>query len=745
MPFDFVKFAFSAGELSPELHGRGDLEGFRAGFREGSNVVVDWRGGVRDRPGTRMAEPLFIDKSISEQVRLSTFSFNTDPEDNYLLVWRENSLMIVQEGGYLAKSTPREDGNAMSFAIGTIVLVHGADVDGDIGPYLFTGRVRSASTVDVPWKDDTFTLTTERVIAAYRNNDSPYVSSDLRELKFAQYRDELLITHTNYSPFLLRRTLDEDGFPVFTFEEIAFLDARGVRNKRAAVADRNTLFDSREGGIQWTVAVVDEEGREYPVAETDAVTTANVDIGKKVLNLQWDRDPIAERYRIYATAFKARFEELADGGDGTGGDGSGDGSGGGSTLTPLNPVALADVPTFEIDAGDVLDEILPAATGGTAPYSYSVTLSSSDFSFDVNARRLTGGTDTPGSISFTYRVTDAAGSSTHTQIQITIAAVSDEQVMMNAGNAITITYARVTSRFVVRYNFTGITAGNTLLTGIFSSYTAEGTYFGVPIAVPPTSAFTVTANGVAQTVVQVYGNGSTFHLGIQEEIAPQATVLLSYTVPSFVDGVSGPFVRSPQGRPGFNHATATRVSAVTDFPVVNLILPSYLPAEWNQRWVTITRVGGEENSNRIALHLSVWPKDNRGRFPTNQVRLGAAFSRLSPPSYTPPLNSEFGPYEEYWKSISGSRADGRALGNGPSRYNLSNFETAPLGDAKEVSFYIDTSEDAYYVIFAQPAEGELGLSYVENDYTDIGFGRMVSRARVVFTGRISGGFVYSTP
>ena len=739
MPFDFVKFAFSAGELSPELHGRGDLEGFRAGFREGSNVVVDWRGGVRDRPGTRMAEPLFIDKSIAEQVRLSTFSFNTDPEDNYLLVWRENSLMIVQDGGYLAKSTPREDGSAMSFAIGTIVLVHGADVDGDIGPYLFTGRVRSASTVDVPWKDDTFTLTTERVIAAYRNNDSPYVSSDLRELKFAQYRDELLITHTNYSPHLLRRTLDIDGFPVFTFEEIAFLDARGVRNKRAAVADRNTLFDAREGGIQWTVAVVDEEGREYPVAETDAVTTANVDIGKKVLNLQWDRDSIAERYRIYATAFKARFEALADGGDGKGG---GDG---GSSLTPLNPLALADVPTFEIDVGDVLDEILPTATGGKAPYSYSVTLNNANFSFDVDSRRLTGGADTPGSVSFTYRVTDAEGGSTHTQIQITIEQITDQEVMETVGNPITITYARVTSRFAVRYNFTGITMGNTLLTGIFSATTAQDQTFGQPAIIPPTSAFTVTADGVAQTVLQVFNGSSTFHLGIQEEIAPGATVLLSYAIPPLVPNVSGPFVRSNRGRPGFDHATATRVSAVTDFSVVNLILPSYLPADWNFRWVTITSIGGEEGSNRISLHLSVWPKDERGRMPTNQVRLGAAFSRLSPPSYTPPLNSEFDAYEEYWKSISGSLADGRALGNGPSRYNISNYETAPLGDANEVSFYIDTSEDAYYVIFAQPAGGSVGLTYDEEDFTDIGHDRFVSRANVVFVGRINDGVVYATP
>ena len=413
MPFDFVKFAFSAGELSPELHGRGDLEGFRAGFRDGSNVVVDWRGGVRDRPGTRMAEPLFLESSIAERVRLSTFSFNTDPEDNYLLIWRNRSLMIVQDGGYLAKATPRQNGSAMTFPVGTIVLVHGADVDGDIGPYLFTGRVRSASTVDVPWKDDTITLTTERVIAAYRNNDSPYAHADLRALNFAQFRDELLITHNSYAPYLLRRTLDGEGFPVFTFERIAFLDARGVQNKRAAIADRAVEFDSREGGIQWTVAVVDEEGKEYPVDELDAVTTANVDIGKKILNLHWTADPIAARYRIYASAFKARFDELTTGGptntvnpDGTE-----------KSSSPTFP----NIPAYTGKAGEIFDQVLPAATGGDGTISYSAAVDRSIYTFDPVSRRLTGSPTAHGVVTFTYSATDESGTVTNTQVTINVA------------------------------------------------------------------------------------------------------------------------------------------------------------------------------------------------------------------------------------------------------------------------------------------------------------------------------------
>ena len=474
MPFDFVKFAFSAGELSPELHGRGDLEGFRAGFRDGSNVVVDWRGGVRDRPGTRMAEPLFLDSSIAERARLSTFSFNTDPEDNYLLIWRNRSLMIVQDGGYLAKATPRQNGSAMTFPVGTIVLVHGADVDGDIGPYLFTGRVRSASTVDVPWKDDTFTLTTERVIAAYRNNDSPYVSADLRSLSFAQFRDELLITHNSYPPYLLRRTLDEEGFPVFTFEQIAFLDARSVQNKRAAIADRAVEFDSREGGFQWTVTVIDEEGKEYPVDNLDAVTTSNVDIGKKVLNLHWTADPIAARYRIYASAFKASFDELTSGGptntvnpDGTE-----------KSASPTFP----DIPVYMGKAEELFTETLPPATGGDGALIYAANINRNIFMFDPMTRMISGIPLDEGDITFTYTVTDEAGSTDEIQVTIMVAEAdphtpSDDPVVRPGitsvstnvyGSGVTIVYSNILNKdnlpditdFTIKQNGVAVQLGN---------------------------------------------------------------------------------------------------------------------------------------------------------------------------------------------------------------------------------------------------------------------------------------------
>lgn len=85
---------FTAGELSPLLHGRGDLAKYANGAAELTNMLVLPHGGATRRPGTR-----FVSEAGGNggAVRLAPFRFST--EQAYVLEFGERSLRIYRDGG----------------------------------------------------------------------------------------------------------------------------------------------------------------------------------------------------------------------------------------------------------------------------------------------------------------------------------------------------------------------------------------------------------------------------------------------------------------------------------------------------------------------------------------------------------------------------------------------------------------------------------------------------------------------
>jgi len=74
-----TKASFAAGELAPELLGRGDLRAYANGARRLRNVFIQPTGGITRRPGLRHIGLL------PGPARLVAFEFNT--EQAYLLVF----------------------------------------------------------------------------------------------------------------------------------------------------------------------------------------------------------------------------------------------------------------------------------------------------------------------------------------------------------------------------------------------------------------------------------------------------------------------------------------------------------------------------------------------------------------------------------------------------------------------------------------------------------------------------------
>lgn len=85
-----AKNNFSAGEISPDLWGRSDLQGYMNGAAMLRNVLLRPTGGITRRPGLRHIDVL----GNPEAVRLLSFSFNTD--QTYLMVLTALRLRVYR-------------------------------------------------------------------------------------------------------------------------------------------------------------------------------------------------------------------------------------------------------------------------------------------------------------------------------------------------------------------------------------------------------------------------------------------------------------------------------------------------------------------------------------------------------------------------------------------------------------------------------------------------------------------------
>lgn len=85
-----IQTSFAAGELSPQLYARVDLDKFQVGAALLRNFFVDYRGGVSNRPGTQ-----YIDRS-SKGARLIPFVVSTAAA--YVLVFTNLLITVYNKG-----------------------------------------------------------------------------------------------------------------------------------------------------------------------------------------------------------------------------------------------------------------------------------------------------------------------------------------------------------------------------------------------------------------------------------------------------------------------------------------------------------------------------------------------------------------------------------------------------------------------------------------------------------------------
>jgi hypothetical protein len=90
---------FQAGELSPRLEGRIDLQKYSSGAQKLENMLVFPQGGITRRPGTKYAGT----SKDGGKVRLIPFEFSD--EQAYVLEFGANYIRYFKDGGILTEAT----------------------------------------------------------------------------------------------------------------------------------------------------------------------------------------------------------------------------------------------------------------------------------------------------------------------------------------------------------------------------------------------------------------------------------------------------------------------------------------------------------------------------------------------------------------------------------------------------------------------------------------------------------------
>ena len=223
--------SFTAGEISPRLEGRTNLEKYREGLAELTNMVVMPHGGVTRRPGTEFLGEV---KDSSVKTRLIPFQFKTS--DTYILEFGNQVMRVYRDGLVVLNATDKTITGAT--AANPVVITsnsHGFSngdeiyIDNVGGMTQLNGRqfrVASSSTNSFALKNlfdedldgSNFTAYTSGGTATLiYETPTPYAAADIFDLRFAQSADVMYIVHPSY-PI---RTLTRSGHNNWTFATLS--------------------------------------------------------------------------------------------------------------------------------------------------------------------------------------------------------------------------------------------------------------------------------------------------------------------------------------------------------------------------------------------------------------------------------------------------------------------------------------------------------------------------------------------
>lgn len=309
MSGNVIQSAFSAGELSPGLLGRVDLQKYHLGCSTLRNFFADYRGGALSRAGTAFVGPSKTRGTSEYPPRLIEFAFNLD--QGYVLEFGDEYMRPIYRGAYITETASNI--TAITMADPAVVSASNDYSNGDQvyitdtnGMVQVNGRFFQVSATtttsfalydfdglpvsSLPWGVYTNGGTVAKLVTV----TSPYAIEDLAALKFTQSADVMSFAHPDYPPYELTR----NSATSWSFATASF--SASVAAPTSATATASSTTASLSTSYQYVVTAL-TEGANESVASNIASVTNSVDISNVAgtITVNWTGVTGASQYNVY--------------------------------------------------------------------------------------------------------------------------------------------------------------------------------------------------------------------------------------------------------------------------------------------------------------------------------------------------------------------------------------------------------------------------------------------------------------
>ncbi len=218
---------FQAGELSPRLEGRIDLQKYSAGAQTLQNMLTFPQGGITRRPGTEYAGT----SKDGGKVRLINFEFSDTQA--YVLEFGANYIRFFKDGEILTEATKAISGatkanpvvitaTGHSYSNGDRVFISGVVGMTELNNREFTVANQTTNTFELSGINGSAftTYTSGGTSGKIVEVTTTYSVTDIFEINHAQSADVLYLAHKIHEPAKLTRTTETS----FTLSDIDFID-----------------------------------------------------------------------------------------------------------------------------------------------------------------------------------------------------------------------------------------------------------------------------------------------------------------------------------------------------------------------------------------------------------------------------------------------------------------------------------------------------------------------------------------